>query len=807
MSAQPEIDFELEIAHVLFIDVIGYSTLPVDDQREVTAELNRLVRATAAFRAAEEANKLSRLPTGDGMALAFFTTPEAPTRCAVQLAEALRGQSKFRVRMGMHSGPVSGVTDVNDRSNIAGAGINIAQRVMDCGDAGHILLSRHIAEDLESYRVWRPYLHPLGEFDVKHGVRLGIVNFHSDEIGNAEIPKKLTQVPPSPVITSAPKRLRWPLVWTSIALLAIAVAYFAFSGHPSAPSSSLESASPPAISDKSIAVLPFENLSDNKQNSYFADGVQDQILTNLSKVSDLKVISHTSVRQYKSGITRNLREIGQQLRVAYILEGSVQSAPPNRLRISANLIDARTDSQLWAETYDRDVADLFAIQSELAQAIANQLQARLSPAQKAEIEERPTHDLVAFELYLQAKGTIDSYIIAEDVRAALLKALQALEQATAQDEQFVLAYCYLARVHSLLYFFDLDPAANRVLLAEAAAKAALRLRPDSAEAHLAMADYYFRCQRDYDRAQSELAIARPGLPNSTPFFILSGYINRRQNHFPEAEKDFITAVRLDPRNPNAYNLLADTYVLERRFPLSDEVSRNVIAAGDDTPIVRYRQAATQFFFTGDTSPMREVLAKAPADLDVGGGETPTRVLLAILDHDYARAEQALAISPRQDFQDIDFSFYYPKAWYEAMIARAKGDLPAAQAAFAQVRAILEQRLLLKPEHARTLAVLAQVDAGLGQKELALHEAQHAVDLMPLSKDVYDGALVLESFAQVCTWTGEHDRAIELLQKLVAIPSYVNYGRLKVHPSWIPLRGNPRFEWTVASMAPKEPLRK
>ena len=552
--------------------------------------------------------------------------------------------------------------------------------------------------------------------------------------------------------------------------------------------------------DKSIAVLPFQSLSEDKNDAYFADGVQDQILTNLAKVSDLKVISHTSVRQYETGAERNLREIGRQLGVAYIVEGSVQRAR-NRLRINATLIDARTDAHVWAETYDRTAADLFAIQSDLAQSIVTQLKAKLSPKQKAEIEERPTQDLVAFELYLQAKAIIDSYVNATDVRAALLQALRSLDEAIQRDPNFVSAYCYAARANDLLYFFDLDPTPDRISLADAAVKAALRLRPDSAEAHFALADYLFRCQRDYDRAQEELAIARPGLPNNTPFLILSGYINRRRNHFPEAERDFSTAFALDPRNPNAYNLLADTYMLQRRFPEAVRVYDNVLAAGEQIPIVRFRRAAATFYGTCNSGPLREILAKTP-EMDVAGGQTPARALLAMIDGNYAEAERVLAASPRQDFQDIDFSFYYPKTWFEAMIARAKGDAARATAAFRECRAILEQRLIVKPEHARTIAVLAQVDAGLGQKELAIREAQHAIDLMPVSKDIYDGALVLEGLAQVYTWTGERDRAIELVQKLVSMPSYINYGRLKLHPLWSPLRGDPRFEKIVNSLAPK-----
>ncbi len=552
--------------------------------------------------------------------------------------------------------------------------------------------------------------------------------------------------------------------------------------------------------NKSIAVLPFATLSDDRNDAYFADGVQDQILTNLARVSDLKVISHTSVRQYKTGAERNIREIGKQLGVAYIMEGSVQRAR-DRLRINAELIDARNDSHIWAETYDRSAADLFAIQSELAQSIATQLKAKLSPQQKAEIEEKPTQDLDAFELYLQAKTIIDSYINATDVRAALLQAVKSLDEAVKRDPNFVSAYCYSARANDLLFFFDLDPTPERISLAETAVNSALRLRPDSAEAHFARADYLFRCLRDYDRALEELAIARPGLPNSTPFFILSGYINRRRNHFPEAERDFSTAFALDPRNPNAYNLLADTYVLERRFPEAVHVYDNVLAAGETVPIVRFRRAGSILYGTGDTGPMRDILEKFPG-MEFAGGQTPVRCWMAMLDHDYAQAEKFLADSSRKDFQDVDFSFYFPKSWYEAMIAREKGDSVRAASAFRECREILAQRLIVKPEHARTIAVLAQVDAGLGNKELAVREAQHAIDLVPISKDIYDGALVLEGLAEVYTWTGERDRAIELVQKLLTMPGYTNYGRLKFHPLWAPLRGDPRFDKIVASLAPK-----
>ena len=552
--------------------------------------------------------------------------------------------------------------------------------------------------------------------------------------------------------------------------------------------------------NKSIAVLPFATLSDDRNDAYFADGVQDQILTNLARVSDLRVISHTSVRQYKTGAERNLREIGKQLGVAYIMEGSVQRAR-DRLRINAELIDARTDAHVWAETYDRTAADLFAIQSELAQSIVTQLKAKLSPEQKAAIEERPTQDLDAFESYLQAKTIIDSYTNVTDVRAALSQSLQSLSDAVKRDPNFVSAYCYIARANDLLFFFDLDPTPDRVTLAEQAVNTALRLRPDSAEAHFARGDFLFRCRRDYDRALEELAIARPGLPNSSPFLILSGYINRRRNNFTQAERDFATAFAIDPRNPNAYNLLSDTFILERRCAEAVRIYDNLFASGETSAIAQFRRASSIQSGTGDFAALRQVLSKYP-DMEIAGGQTPARSWMAMVDHDYARAEKFLTDSPRADFQDIDFSFYFPKSWYLGMIAREKGDAAKAKAAFRECREILAQRLIVKPEHARTIAVLAQVDASLGDKDLAVREAQHAIDLMPVSKDIYDGALVLEGLAQVYIWTGDRDRAIEVLQKLVSMPGYTNYGRLKFHPLWVHLRGDPRFERIVTSLAPR-----
>src|SRR5437762_713577 len=373
MASAASSGVKLEIGHVLFIDIVGYSKLLITEQNELLSRLSDVVHETEQFRSAEAEGKLVRLPTGDGMALVFRNSPEAPVQCALELSTGLKAHPELKVRMGIHSGPVNEVADVNERANITGAGINLAQRVMDCGDAGHILLSKHVADDLEQYPRWRPHLHDLGECEVKHGVRVSVVNLYTDELGNSELPDKFKRPDVGAAVPAAkegrPKSTipKWAMIGAVVALIVMGFLLW----EKRTPTIS-------AAPDKSIAVLPFENLSEEKANAFFADGVQDEILTDLAKIADLKVISRTSVMQYKTGLQRNLREIGQQLGVAHLLEGSVQRAA-NKIRVNAQLIDARNDAHLWAQTYDRDLADVFAIQSELAEQIADQLQARLSP--------------------------------------------------------------------------------------------------------------------------------------------------------------------------------------------------------------------------------------------------------------------------------------------------------------------------------------------------------------------------------------------------------------------------------------------
>src|SRR5499433_3483295 len=395
MPAETKQNIGLEIGHVLFIDIVGYSKLLIDEQRDYLHTLNEVVRRTDSFRAADAAGKLMRLPTGDGMALVFGTTPDAPVSCALEISNALRSHPELQVRMGIHSGPVSGTTDVNDRSNVAGAGINLAQRVMDCGDAGHILLSKRVADDLEQYRQWRSHLHDLGECEVKHDVRVHVVNLYTHEVGNAELPGKFktsdVAKPPTAAKEASPKPTipKWAMIGAIVIALIVIGLFFWSKRTPTV------SAAP----EKSIAVLPFESLSEDKANAYFADGIQDEILTRLSKIADLKVISRSSTQRYQK-THQKLSEIAKQLGVANLLEGSVQKTN-DLVRVNVQLIRAANDSHLWAETFDRRLTDTFSVESEVAKAIADQLRVKLTGREEEVIAARPTNNSQAYDAYLR----------------------------------------------------------------------------------------------------------------------------------------------------------------------------------------------------------------------------------------------------------------------------------------------------------------------------------------------------------------------------------------------------------------------
>jgi TolB-like protein/Tfp pilus assembly protein PilF len=788
MSTEIKKEIQLEIAHVLFVDIVGYSKLLINEQSEQIQKLKEIVRGTEQVRLAEAEGKLLRLPTGDGGALVFRNSPEAPVLCAVEIANALKDHPELRVRMGVHSGPVNEVTDLNAQANIAGAGINITQRVMDCGDAGHILLSKHVAEDLEQYPRWQPYLHDLGECEVKHGVRTGIVSLYDDQIGNPQLPKKLR------VLQKHRARSRLTAIATALLLFAGIAAAFVIVSKRSAKSML-------TAPEKSIAVLPFENLSENKENAFFADGVQDEILTDLAKVADLKVISRTSVIGYRDTAGRNPLKIGQELGVAHLLEGSVQRAG-NRVRVNAQLIDARTDGHLWAQTYDRDLADVFAIQSEIAKAIADQLQAKLSPAEKTAIEQPPTSDIAAFDLYTRAKTLLVTGLYSSQGKKQWLEAVELLNQAVARDPSFFDAYCQLVLGHDHLYITNLDHTPARLASAEQALRSAVRLRPDSGEAHLASAGHLLR-KLEYDPARAELALAQRTLVNSPRIFEWAGYIDRRQGRWEEAVRNLNRALELDPRNLFILEHIAITYDCLRRYPAElATLDRAIEIFAQDTDL-KISRAWVDVDWHANLGPIRAALhAVVASDPTATPSVAQDEFSVALLERNFAQAARALAATPPAASFGGGGAVMLNRAFIEGKLAGLQGDAAAAQAAFGTARAQQEQVVRAQPDYAPALCALALIDARLGRKEDALSEGRRALELMPVDRDALDGSGIVSCFAEACAWLGEKNLAYEYLTRSARLPNGVTYGGLRLNPNWDSLRGDPRFEQIVASLTPK-----
>ncbi len=791
MSTEIKKEIQLEIAHVLFIDIVGYSKLSINDQRAAIDELTQVVRTSEQFQNAEAGARLIKIPTGDGMALVFYTSPEAPAQCAIEISRALEEHPRLQLRMGVHSGPVSGVIDVTGKANVAGAGINMAQRVMDCGDAGHILLSKHVAEDLEEYEQWRPLLHDLGTCEVKHGVRVGVVNLYGSEVGNPALPKKFQ------TLKKHSARVRCAAMTAALLALAMIVAGVAIFSRNRVRSTLT------AAPEKSIAVLPFENLSEEKQNAYFADGVQDEILTDLAKIADLKVISRTSVMQYKSGIARNLREIGQQLGVAHLLEGSVQRAV-NRVRVNAQLIDARTDAHLWAQTYDRDLADVFAIQSEIAKRIADQLRAKLSPSEKNAIERSPTSDITAFDLYTHAKNLLLRSALSGFGKANLLQAVDLLNQAVAHDPSFLHAYCQLAWAHDALYFFGFDHTPARLALAEAAIQAALRLRPGAGETHLAHAWNLYQGYDDYDGALAELEVARQTLPNDSQVFALTGYIQRRQGRWKESTRNLERAIELDPRNVLTLQQIASiNYRNFRRYAEEKSAWDRLLAFEPNDLDVKVARASVELSSEADTRPLHHTIdsirATDPAAMPRIAGAW---LFCALAEHDAAAATDALIASGENpillSYDNVPFNHPF----IEGVIARMMKDEGKARSAFTAARVEQEKITQTQPNYAEALCVLGLIDAALGRKDDALREGRRAVELL-VEKDASQGIDMVKYLAMIAAWVGDKDLACEQLSSVIRRPSDLSYGELKLLPFWDPLRGDPRFEKIVEEA--KEPI--
>ena len=812
-SAEPTPDLQLEIAHLLLIDVVGYSKLLVNEQIEVLQTLNQIVRATECFRAAEASDKLIRVPTGDGMALLFFRSPEEPVRCALEISRALRGHAQFQVRMGVHCGPVNRVADVNDKTNIAGSGINVAQRVLDCGDAGHILLSAHIAEDLVHYRHWQPYLHDIGQCEVKHGLRLHLFNLYKDNLGNRQIPEKLKgrQKRRQEAATVRPVIARpWSKLALTVALFVLTIAVVISSlmfFQRASPRKIISSAAEPTgsvavpILEKSIAVLPFENFSDEKENAYFADGIQDEILTRLSKIADLKVISRTSTQHYKSA-PENLREIAKQLGVAHILEGSVQKIG-DAVRVNVQLINAANDSHLWADTFDRKLTDIFLVESDVAKAIAEQLRVHLTGQEQQVIAAKPTDNPEAYDAYLRGLA----YTLKHENYATNLRAQKCLKDAVRLDPKFALAWALLASVDADGYIaLTLQPTVALREEARQAAETGLTLQPNLGEAVLAKGYYYYACLRDYDSAARYYEQARQFLPNSARIPELLAYVARRQDQWEQSESYFNEAERLDPRNVALLSEHALYFAVLRRFPEALRKFDQVLnITPDDIDSLAEKAAIAQA--EGDLPRAAALLAPLDPDADLIQA-LEQKVYQAILERRpgqvIPRLEEMLATpDPALGFFNGELRFWL--GWAQDVA----GDHAAAEETWRQGRSQLESFLKEQPENYQLMRDLALTNMGLGDKAAAFALAERAMALLPIDKDSSSGPGSVETLARVAAQMGEFDRAISALQKLLSIP-YVGAlaegvpltpALLRLDPMFDPLRNDPRFEKLVAS-APK-----
>jgi TolB-like protein/Tfp pilus assembly protein PilF len=781
MSANSSSEVKLEIGHVLFIDIVGYSKLLIDDQRELQQQLNQIVRGTEQFRAAEAAGELVRLPTGDGMALVFFTSPAAPVQCALEISDALQSHSQLRLRMGINTGPVSGVVDVNDKSNIAGAGINMAQRVMDVGDAGHILLSKRAAEDLVQYRQWEPDLHDLGEFEVKHGVKVSIVNLYTDKLGNPQVPEKLKQF-------SRKQKLKRTLV---LLLLAVALAVGALMLSRQSPKPSSSTA---GIPEKSIAVLPFENRSEDKANAYFADGIQDEILTRLSKIADLKVISRTSTQHYKSA-PANLPEIAKQLGVANIVEGSVQKSS-DAVRVNVQLIKAANDSHLWADTFDRKLTDIFSVESEVAKAIAEQLRAHLSGREEQVIAAKPTDNPEAYDAYLRGLAYT---LKTGNTPANALGAQKYLKEAVKLDPKFALSWSLLSYVDAVGYITkNLQPTVALREEARQAAETALTLQPNLGEALHAKGSYHYFCLKDYDTAVRYFEQARQLLPNSSRIPESLAYLERRRGQWDQSESYFNEAERLDPRNVQLLTQHAVYYILLRRFPEALRKLDQVLdITPDDVDTLAVKAAIAQA--EGDLPRAAAILAPLHPNAD-DAQALEQQVYQAILERRPAqiipRLKEILAKpDPALGFYNGELRFYL--GWAQEVA----GDHAAGQETWRQVRSELEPFLKEQPENYQLIGDLALTNMGLGDKAAAFRLIERAMAVVPIEKDRLSGPGAIEFLARVAAQMGEPDRAIAALQKLLSIPYECALAEsmpltpalLRLDPMFDPLRNDPRFQ--------------
>ncbi len=801
MSADSE---QRKLAAIMFTDMVGYSALAQSDDKlalELLEEHRELLREIFPRFNGTEIKTI-----GDGFLVEFNSALEA-AQCAIEIQRALSKRNhdvpverRIEVRIGVHIGDV-----VHRGGDVYGDGVNIASRIEALAGAGGICVSMDVERQIRNALETR--FEKLAPTELKNiSVAMDLFRIvlpweTKPGIRKTEVGKDRSIAAPLP----------WHEIVIGILLLAAliggAILWFHRAGSGAKTASGNPAAATPSIPAKSVAVLPFENLSRDPDNAFFTDGVQDQILTDLSQIADLKVTSRTSVMQYKTDAGRNLREIGQQLGVAHVVEGSVQRAA-NKIRVNAQLIDARNDAHLWAQTYDRDLADVFAIQSEIAKAIADQLQAKLSPNEKKAIEQPPTNDLAAFDLYSRAKSLLLRVGLSATYDPDVRKVIELLDEAVKRDPSFFDAYCQLASAHEDIYAVSgTDHTPARLALAEAALQAATRLRPDAGETHLARAQFLYNGQRDYAGALAELESVRHALPNDPHLFELTGYILRRRGQREEGLRNLQRAVELDPRNLDTLQQIAVSYQQLGRYGEAIAALDRALGIMPDNAETRVARAQFYLFWKADTQPLDQtidaILAQGPNTI---ASAADLWFACALAERDPAAAERALvALGDNPCWNEAEINLSH--SFGEGLLARMTKDEARARSAFEAARAEQEKRVQAQPDYGPALCVLAMIDAALGRKDVALEEGRRAIALTPVEKDVNNGSCVLQYFAITATWAGDKELAMRQLETGLRAPnaSYaLSYGALKLLPFWDPLRGDPRFEKIVASLSPREP---
>jgi serine/threonine-protein kinase len=794
-----------KIAHVLFIDIVGYSKLTTDEQPEALHELNAIVRNTETARDAEAAGQLIFLPTGDGMALVFTGSEEEPVECALEITQALRAKPSLPLRMGIHSGPVHHVPDVNQRENIAGAGINIAQRIMDCGDAGRILVSKRVADDLAQSRRWQPYLHDLGDVEMKHGMFVSVVNFHADVVGNPAPPQKVQQIKKE-IASSADRGKRFPILVAMLVAgfllfaLTIVAIIFAPAILREARSPASPSAAPPSnvALEKSIAVLPFENLSDDKSNAYFADGIQDEILTKLASIADLKVISRTSTAKYKSK-PEDLKTVSQQLGVANVLEGTVQKAGDN-VRVNVQLIDARADSHLWARSYDRDIKDVFEVESEVAQQIADSLQAKLSPAEANTLATAPTRDSEAYDFFL--KGEFEEREAESSFRPESYDQAESwYRKAIERDPNFAVAIARLANNRMQRHWFVASLSEAELAEVAKTADKAVALAPGLAEPHIARGIVYYFGHRQYDNALAEFRAAIQNQPNNSRALEYCGYVHRRQGKWRQCLSELTDSEVSNPRDAATAGNIATAYASLRMWKEANTYGTRSLTINPHDLYGMRAVLDSCLNGKGDIKEARRILQTFPPDANFVFDSIRAnlirilghRAYLSVLERDFPTALSLFDSRPNSSFD-----------WHITLPARAAIHVlaPASAVSSAEIeraRSLSEGTLRQRPTDSDAMAQLSWVYLALGRNRDAIEQAQKAATTLSLDKDAIGGAVTLSNLAAIEARASEPGKAIDHLRYLLSIPAgaEASIARLKIDPVWDPIRNDPAFKQLLA----------